>query len=134
MPKAPTQEESTNARKATPAEDAPPRQRGERGKDKVKRTKSRILTAIEFEAVRPFLGISEDRIAAARLAMVEEKKFTEVAEAFGWKSRQSVDRAVSIVWDRYQKYKESQASVAALEAQQQPARKKPATKKPTDGQ
>lgn len=135
MPKAPTQEEITNARKATPtADEAPPRQRGERGKDKVKRTKSRVLTAIEFEAVRPFLGISEDRIAAARLAMVEEKKFTEVAAAFGWKSRQSVDRAVSIVWDEYQKYKESQAAVAALEAQQQPARKKPAPKKPTVGQ
>ncbi|NMZ71368.1 TrfB transcriptional repressor [Pseudomonas peli] len=100
-----------------------------RGPDKSLRTKSRTLTAIEFEAVRPFLGISAERIEAARQAMVEGKKFTEVAEAFGWKSRQSVDRAVANVWAEFQKYKQSQEAVAQLTAQSQ-QEKKPAKKKP----
>lgn len=120
MPKASTLADQSQAKKTTTPVETERRQKGQRGKDKVKRAKSRTVTALEFEAVRPFLGISEERIEAARQAMVEEKKFTEIAEAFGWKSRQSVDRAVGIVWDEYQKYKASQAAVAS-------AKKKPKT-------
>lgn len=104
-----------------------------RGPDKSVRAKSRTLTAIEFEAVRPFLGISVERIEAARQAMVEGKKFNEVAEAFGWKSRQSVDRAVANVWAEFQKYRQSQEAVALFTAQaqqnQKPAKKKSVTLK-----
>ncbi|MFG8764660.1 TrfB-related DNA-binding protein [Pseudomonas aeruginosa] len=118
MPKAPTPADLGQGKKTTTPVEAERRQKGQRGKDKVKRAKSRTMTALEFEAVRPFLGISEERIEAARQAMVEEKKFTEIAEAHGWKSRQSVDRAVGIVWEEFQKYKESLAAVAS-------AKKKP---------
>nr|WP_318287317.1 TrfB-related DNA-binding protein [Pseudomonas cichorii] len=118
MPKAPTQAEQIHGK--TPVADVERRQKGQRGKDKVKRAKSRTLTELEFEALRPFLGISDERIEAARQAMVEEKKFTEIAEAFGWKSRQSVDRAVGIVWDEFQKYLESQAAVALTLTKKKP--------------
>lgn len=118
MPKAPTPVDLDQGKKTTTPVEAERRQKGQRGQDKVKRAKSRTLTELEFEAVRPFLGISEERIEAARQAMVEGKKLTEIAEAFGWKSRQSVDNAVGIVWEKFQKYKESQAVVAS-------AKKKP---------
>jgi hypothetical protein len=105
-----------------------------RGPDKKLRTKSRTLTVIEFEAIRPFLGISSERIEAARLAMVEGKKFAEVAEAFGWKSRQSVDRAVANVWAEFQKYKQSQEVVAQLTAESNKKTDKAAKKKAKDEQ
>lgn len=107
MPKAPTP--------ADPGQgDEQQRGRRVRGKDKGARTKSRTLTNVQFELIRPFLNrMTAERIEAARQAMVEEKKFTEIAEAFGWKSRQSVDNAVGIVWREFQRYEESLAAAAA---------------------
>ncbi|UTH34288.1 TrfB-related DNA-binding protein [Ectopseudomonas hydrolytica] len=105
-------------------------ERKQRGPDKAPRPKSRTLTAAEFEAVRPLLGISDERIEAARQAMVEGRKMAEIAEAFGWKSRQAVDRAVTNVWAEYQKYREGQEAAAQLLQQ---SKKKPAAKK-TAGQ
>ncbi|HHM8819540.1 TPA: TrfB-related DNA-binding protein [Pseudomonas aeruginosa] len=122
MPKAPTPADLGQGIKTTTPVEAERRQKGQRGKDKVKRAKSRMMTAVQFEAVRPFLRISEERIEAARQAMVEERKYTEIAAVFGWKSRQSVERAVVAVWDAFQKYEESQAAVASVK------------KKPKEGQ
>lgn len=85
--------------------------RRERGPDRINRAKSRKLSAVDFEAVRPLLGISEDRIEAARLAMVDGKKLAEIAENYGW-SRQAVDMAIRNVWNKYQKLQESRAIVA----------------------
>ena len=89
-----------------------PVKRPPRGPDRINRAKSRSLEAIEFEAVKPFLRISEDRIEAARLAMVEGKKFADIAEQFGWKSRQAVDASVGLVWTAYKKLQESRQIVA----------------------
>ncbi|QPB72726.1 hypothetical protein XFHB_14075 (plasmid) [Xylella fastidiosa] len=54
----------------------------------------RRMTAAEFKAVRPFLKISDDRIKAARAALVEGQTFQAIGDRFGW-SRQAVDQAVS---------------------------------------
>ncbi|WP_062059637.1 TrfB-related DNA-binding protein [Cellvibrio sp. OA-2007] len=83
-----------------------------RGPDRANRAKSRNLTAIQFEAVRPFLRISDDRIEAARLAMVEGQKLADIAAQFNWKSRQAVSAAVGLVWDAYKKLQESQKILA----------------------
>lgn len=68
------------------------------------------LTAAEFEAVEPFLrnnkALSEDRIAAARMVMVENKTYQEAADLFGW-NRPNVYSAVKAVWERYQVFKQS---------------------------
>ncbi len=87
-------------------------QRKFRGPDRINRAKSRTLEAIEFEAVRPFLRISDDRIEAARLAMVEHKKLVDIAEKFGWKSRQAVSASVTLVWAAYKKLKKSREILA----------------------
>jgi len=78
-----------------------------RGPDRNNRAKSRNLSAIEFEAVRPFLRISADRIEAARMAMVDGEKLAPIAEKFGWKSRQAVSASVALVWEAYKKLQKS---------------------------
>lgn len=85
---------------------------GKRGLDKAPRRKSRILTADQFDVVRPFLvRMSEERKDAARLVMVEKLKMQEVADMYGWGARQSVDRAVAAVWAKYQELEEARAKL-----------------------
>ncbi|AAF85625.1 transcriptional regulator (plasmid) [Xylella fastidiosa 9a5c] len=70
----------------------------------------RRMTPAEFEAVRPFLNISDDRIKAARAALVEGQTFQSIGDRFGW-SKQSVDQAVRVVWKTLEKYRQSQRAV-----------------------
>jgi len=70
------------------------------------------MSAIEFEALRPFLThLSDDRVEAARLALVESDTQTlhTISEKFNV-SRQAVDKSVGSVWKVYEAY---QASMAA---------------------
>lgn len=94
-----------------------PVKRTPRGRDRINRAKSRRLEAKEFDAVTPFLRISPERIAAAREAMVEGKKQIDIAESYGWKSKQAVDSAVGKVWTMYKKLLESREIVASDENQ-----------------
>jgi len=71
----------------------------------------RRMTAAEFEAVRPLLKISDDRIKAARLALVDGQTLQAIGDQFGW-SRQAVGDAVSIVWKTLESYHESQRAAA----------------------
>lgn len=71
----------------------------------------RRMTAIEFEIIRPFLKISDDRIKAARAAMVDGKTHQSIGDDFGW-TKQAVGDAVSHVWRVLQSYHESQAAAA----------------------
>jgi hypothetical protein len=74
------------------------------------RTKRR-MTGLEFEAIRPYLNISEDRENAARLALVEGQTLQGVANIYKW-SRQAVGDAVAVVWRTYERYHESQRAAA----------------------
>ena len=65
------------------------------------------MTRAEFEAVRPLLKISEDRIEAARAVLVEGQTLQALGERFGW-SRQAVFDAVNAVWRTLESYHESQ--------------------------
>lgn len=65
------------------------------------------MTVAEFEAVRPLLKISEDRIKAARAALVDGQTLKAVSDVFGW-SRQAVNDAVMIVWRTLEAYRQSQ--------------------------
>lgn len=67
----------------------------------------RRLSAAEFDAVCPLLKISEDRIKAARAAIVEGHTFQSIADKFGW-TRQAVNNAVRDVWEVVGRYQESQ--------------------------
>lgn len=71
----------------------------------------RRMTAAEFEAVRPLLNISDDRIKAARLALVDGQTLQGVGNLFGW-SRQAVGDAVNVVWKTLESYHESQRAAA----------------------
>ena len=89
---------------------------GKRGLDKAPRRKSRILTADQFDAVRPFLvRMSEERKDAARLVMVEKLKMQEVADMYGWGARQSVDRVVASVWAKFLELEEARAKLEKAE-------------------
>lgn len=70
------------------------------------RTKRR-MSAHEFDALRPLLSISQDRIEAARAVLVEDKKMELVGASYGW-TRQSVNDAIGIVWRTREKYIEAQ--------------------------
>ena len=70
-------------------------------------TKKRRMTAAEFESVLPHLsGMSEDRIKAARAALVDNVKLVDVGKLYGWQ-KQGVGSAVNIVWKIFQRVKES---------------------------
>lgn len=75
----------------------------------------RRMTGLEFEAVRPLLKISGDRISAARLALVDGQTLQAVGEQFGW-SRQAVGDAVRIVWQALERWRQSQCAAASAGA------------------
>lgn len=71
----------------------------------------RRMTAAEFEAVRPLLNISDDRVTAARAVLVDSLTYQAVGDQFGW-TRQAVGDAVGIVWRTLERYHESQKATA----------------------
>lgn len=76
------------------------------------RASTRSMSAIEFEALRPFLThLSDDRVEAARLALVESDTQTlhSISEKFKV-TRQAVNRSVGSVWKVYEAYQASQAA------------------------
>jgi len=74
----------------------------------------RRMTGPEFEAVRPLLNISEDRIVAARAALVDGKTFEAAAAPYGW-TRQAVNAAVGVVWKTRERLLESQQARSVRE-------------------
>lgn len=66
------------------------------------RSKKR-LTAVEFDMLRPFLKMSEDRITAARAMMVDGLSGRDAAAAHGW-TRQNATDAANRVWRTYEDY------------------------------
>lgn len=74
------------------------------------KSKKRI-TAAEFQALLPFLNISDDRVAAARAAMVEGQTLKSIGETYGW-TRQAAGGVVSAVWRVFEKYREAQSLAA----------------------
>jgi hypothetical protein len=79
-----------------------------------KARKKRHMTTAEFEAVRPLLSISKDRIDAAYSALVLGEVLQKIADQYGW-TRQAVNDAASIVWSTLQAYRiAQQAEVKAL--------------------
>jgi hypothetical protein len=73
------------------------------------------MTAVEFDAVKPLLNISDERIAAARQALVDGRTLRAVGEQFGW-SRQAVGDAIDVVWKTRQNYREAQRVAANADA------------------
>ncbi len=71
----------------------------------------RRVTAAEFDAIRPLLRISQDRIDAARAALVDGLTQQAIATPYGW-SRQAVNDAVTVVWNTLGKYRASQSNSA----------------------
>lgn len=69
------------------------------------------MTAAEFEALRPLLNISDDRVTAARAVLVDSLTYQAVGDQFGW-TRQAVGDAVGIVWRTLERYHESQKATA----------------------
>ena len=67
----------------------------------------RRLSGSEFDAVRPLLGISDERIEAARSAMVDGDGLQTIGDRYGW-SKQSVGDAVAVVWKAFERYREAQ--------------------------
>lgn len=75
--------------------------------------RTRTMTAGEFETVRPFLSISEDRIKAARSYLVcDDGKTPETLQGIASRegvTKQAIDDAVRHVWELHEKYKKSLA-------------------------
>ena len=81
------------------------------------------MIATDFDAVRLLLRISEDRISAARQALVDGQTLASIAKRYRRKdgqewTRQAVGDAVRVVWQTFVKFKQSER----LSAQAQPAR------------
>lgn len=69
----------------------------------------RRLTAEQFDAVTPHLGrLSQERVQAARMALVDDLPMDGIAKHFGWSSRQTVSDAVSSVFAAWARYEEAQ--------------------------
>ena len=69
-------------------------------------TKKRRMSEAEFDAVVPLLSMSENRLNAARAALVDNEKLEDIARPNGW-DKQTVGGAVNIVWKAFQRVKES---------------------------
>jgi len=65
------------------------------------------MSVPEFEAVRHLLTISEDRVAAARAALVEGRTLRSNGDQYNW-TRQAVNDAVGVVWCTFENYREAQ--------------------------
>jgi transposase-like protein len=74
----------------------------------------RKMMAIEFDSIRPLLNISDDRIQAARSALVDNETYQAVANRYGW-TRQAVGDSVDVVWRTLLKYRETQNVVATAD-------------------
>ena len=73
----------------------------------------RRMSSAEFDVLRPFLkSISEDRLAAARLALVDGQTLQGVGNVYGW-TRQAVGEAIKAVWKVHKNYLESQSVSAS---------------------
>ena len=64
----------------------------------------RVMTVAEFEALRPWLDMKEDRVKAARAVLVEGKTLQAASHEFGW-TRQSSDDAVKTVLRALERYR-----------------------------
>lgn len=71
----------------------------------------RRMTAVEFDAIRPLLNISPQRIEAARAALVDGLTLQAIATPNGW-TRQAVNDAVTVVWNTLAKYRAAQSRSA----------------------
>ena len=74
----------------------------------------RRMTAAEFDTLYPLLKISEERIRAARAAIVDGRTMQSIGDEFGW-TKQAVDKAIRSVWELAGKYRESQRIAANLD-------------------
>lgn len=63
----------------------------------------RSVSAATFDRVAPQLGISSDRVSAARAVMVDGEPVGVVASRFGWTS-QAVSICVKLVWLRVESF------------------------------
>ena len=64
----------------------------------------RGMTVAEFEALRPWLDMKEDRVKAARAVLVEGRTLQAASDEFGW-TRQSSDDAVKTVLRALARYR-----------------------------
>lgn len=71
----------------------------------------RRMTAAEFEAVRPLLNISAERIEAGRCFLVDGRTLQAVGDQFGW-SKQAVHDAVGKIWLAFERHLASQRAEA----------------------
>jgi len=69
-------------------------------------TKKKRMTAAEFDIVLPHLNMTDDRINAARAALVENQTLESIAQPYGW-NKQAVGTAVNTVWTIFQRVQES---------------------------
>lgn len=75
----------------------------------------RRMTAAEFQTIRPLLKLSDERVEAARAALVDGETLQVLGDRFGW-TRQAVGDAVSAVWRTLETYHESQRAAASAGA------------------
>jgi len=75
--------------------------------------RKRRMTLEQFETIRPFLKMSEPRIAAARKALIEPGlTLQHIANEYGW-SRQAVDEAAKVAWKAFEVF-QSRAGAAGI--------------------
>ena len=72
----------------------------------------RRMTAAEFQSIRPLLKLSDERIEAARAALVDGETLQAVGDRYGW-TRQAAGDAVSAVWRTLESYREGQQAAAS---------------------
>ncbi len=84
------------------------------------RPKTRVMSAVDFEAVKPFLAnISEDRCNAAKAALVDGLTLKQVGDQYGW-TRQAVNDVVTSFWQVYERYQQGQAAASEFISQTRP--------------
>lgn len=73
----------------------------------------RRLEAEQFEAIMPFVKMSDARLRAARRSLVDGISMDAVAKEFGWSHRNNVYAAVSKVWVTWKEFEKANSLISS---------------------
>lgn len=74
----------------------------------------RRLSAPEFDALKPFVRMTDERLSSARLVLVDNKTYEEVSNQYGC-SRQTIGSAINTLWRAHMRTQESHKIVSETE-------------------
>lgn len=81
------------------------------------------ISATDFAIMSPMLTIESEHVEPVRLYLVDGVMMQEVANEYGYTSRQALNYYIGLVWQQYERYLEAEKIRKQLHAKQGRKRK-----------